>query len=315
MLRLVVAAACVAYLVWFFYINRDALQVLFSVRLPPLALVIVLSVVFWLLYSYRFLFVLDKCSGRRLPFLPWFRISILATFLNMVFSQMGNVYRAVVLKRQYDISYTNYISSFASFAWMDTCINLIAAFLVILVFSSNLRIGQLRAWPVISALLVFVVFVPILAMAVLRRLRFKRSYLVWTKAKLSEVLAVSLNNMRDGLYVFRMVGLGLLMFFITILGYYILFHSFSVNLGLAPLAVFYVLLRISIFVNITPGNVGVLELAYGFLSEQMGIGMAQGIWVSVIARLLSTIIVVVLGLFFGGLDMLRHRKDYSKIEE
>ena len=64
----------------------------------------------------------------------------------------------------------------------------------------------------------------------------------------------------------------------------------------------------------TLGDISVQELAYRILSGQMGIGMAQGMVVSVIMRILSTSVIIVLGGLFGGIALLRRRADYSGIQ-
>ena len=81
------------------------------------------------------------------------------------------------------------------------------------------------------------------------------------------------------------------------------------------LALFYIILKISTEILITPGNIGPREVAYGVLSESMGIGMGQGIAVSVIIRVLGTGTVLVLGSCFGGIDLLRHKEDYARPQQ
>jgi hypothetical protein len=73
------------------------------------------------------------------------------------------------------------------------------------------------------------------------------------------------------------------------------------------LAVFYALFKLSFYINLTPGNLGVQEVVWGKLSELMGIGMAQGVLVSAFVRVVSTGVILVLGIALGGWDMLRSR--------
>jgi hypothetical protein len=123
-LRLVVVLICIIYLVRFFYKNSDTLNLAFNLNIATIISIIALQFLYYPLLAILLKTILEKCSGRKLPFWGWFKIFILSTFLNFVLSQVGNVYRAVQLKSEYNVSYTRYVSSFLSFAWMDLTINL-----------------------------------------------------------------------------------------------------------------------------------------------------------------------------------------------
>jgi uncharacterized protein (TIRG00374 family) len=259
--------------------------------------------------------VLEKYSGRPLPFYPWFRIYTLAQFFNMIFPQMGNIYRAVSLKKNHSISYTEYITGFASFAWMDLCINMMIALAVILFNNPHFKIGRLGAWQTLLVILIGIIIAPVLAEALLNKIRFENVYLGWIRSKLLETLTATVKSVGDKVYLLKIILLGLVGFIQTVLAYYVLFLSLNTPLSLSALAVFYSLLKLGTFVSITPGNIGVQEVAFGFLSEQMNFGMAQGVLVSVFGRILHTSLIAMLGILFGGIDLLKHRKDYSNLKE
>jgi len=311
-LKSIIAVACIIYLVRFFYTNRDSLDVAFNLNILTIVYIVTLFIIYLLLHSYRFQLVLEKCSGHRLPFFPWLKILILGRFLNTIFSQTGNVYRGVRLKKDYNISYTDYISSFTSFAWMDTCMNLIIATVAVAALSPDLRIGQFTAWKILAIPAVVVIILPILAEVLLHKINFKNRHLNWLHLKLSEVLTVSVNNLRDTTYLLKILLLGLAMFIRTCASFYIYFSVFDIHVSMSALAVFYALFHLSVFVIITPGNLGVQEVAYGFLSEQMGIGMAQGVLVVALMRVVGTCVICTLGLILGGHDLLRHHRDYAE---
>ena len=125
---------------------------------------------------------------------------------------------------------------------------------------------------------------------------------------------MSAKNLKYKVYMLKVVLSGVVLFFLICVLFYIYFSSLSINVDLPTLVVFYALFNLSIFVTITPGNLGVREIACGFISEQMRIGMAQGILVSTLVRVVETCIVFVFGLIFGGADLLYHRKDYFELK-
>lgn len=238
-----------------------------------------------------------------------------ARFLNTILAQVGTIYRAVILKRNHNISYTSYISSFASFAWMDMCTNMLIAAGIIGFVNPDFKLGGVDSWLLLLVMAAIVILVPVAAELVFRKTNFRQPYLAWVHSKLGEVLTVTVKNIYDGVYLLKIVGLGLLVLVCTMGLFYICFIIFGIDASLPALAMFYVLLKISTYFNLTPGNIGIQELAYGFLGEQMGIGMAQGVLVSAFMRVAGVTVLIALGLIFGGSDLLRHRKDYTELKE
>jgi hypothetical protein len=311
-IRLVLVVICIIYLIRFFYKNRDTLNLVFNLDLTTIFSIIALQLIYYPLQACLIKTILEKCSGSKLPFWGWFRIFILSTFLNMVLSQAGNVYRGVQLKNDYNISYTRYISSYASFAWMDMWINLIIATIIVLFLKPDLQIGPLTAWKVLLAAIIVVVVTPILIEILWRRIKFNNTSLSWVHSKLSEVLAVSVSNIKDIAYLAKIVLINLAVL-ICIAGLLrFCFLVLNIRLNMPAVVVFYALLKISNYVNLTPGNLGIQELAYGFLGTQMGIGMAQSVLVSAFMRLTGTAVLISLAVILGGINLLRHHKDYTK---
>jgi len=75
-------------------------------------------------------------------------------------------------------------------------------------------------------------------------------------------------------------------------------------LDLPSAALFFTVLTLLNQIVITPGNLGIKEVAYGVLAQQLQIGMAQGILVSLILRVLTLVVTTALGLAFGGRGLL-----------
>lgn len=231
----------------------------------------------------------------------------------MTVPQLGNVYRGVKLKNNFGISYTDYITSFASFFWIDTSLNLIIATAIIFLLTPQLQIGRFRAWVLLSAITSGILILPILAQIILNFIKVKSQKLLWLKTKLTEVIHTTLENLKDVVYISKIVALGVLALIRTVILYYLLFIAFEVQPSISVLVVFYALFKLSLFIIITPGNIGIQEIAYGFISEHMGIGMAQGILVCLVVRVIGTTLVIILGVMAGSVSLLRNKKDYKSI--
>jgi hypothetical protein len=71
---------------------------------------------------------------------------------------------------------------------------------------------------------------------------------------------------------------------------------------------FYSLLKISSAFIIIPGNVGIQEIAFGFLSKEMGTGMAEGILISTVMRVLGTSLIIIIAVIIGGKGLFSKEK-------
>jgi putative Mn2+ efflux pump MntP len=74
-------------------------------------------------------------------------------------------------------------------------------------------------------------------------------------------------------------------------------------IDLATIGVFYALYRLTFHINITPGNLGIREIAYGLLCAGAHIGMSKGLLISAELRIFSAIILIVIGLAIAGNEL------------
>lgn len=304
------AVACTAYIVHFFATNTDKLKLV--MQLNPLAIgaIAVFSILGHLIFCVRFQIVLKKCSGKSVPFFPWFRIVILGRFLTLLAPQAGNIYRSIALKKHYQIPHTRYASSFFSFIWMDACVNLLLTLAIVAIVEPGLMIGRLRAVLLLAVSIVAIVAAPLLIEAVFGLFSFKNKKLGWLHSKIAEMLRVSVSNLRDARFMLKVFVTGVVGLGNTLAIFYLCFRCLDLPIKLPTLALFFMIMRLSTHIAITPGNLGVREIAYGIVSDQMNFGMAQGILISVIIRVIGTAIIIVLGTIFGGIGLLQHREEY-----
>lgn len=314
-LRLILVAICIAYLVRFFAKNSETIQIAFRLDYKLLLAIIGLQPFFYLLQSWRFRVVMEKCTATKLPFWPWLKIYILARFLNTIFSQAGNVYRSTTLKRNFGIPHTSYIGGHASMTWLDTCMNLIMALVIVIIVKPGFQIGQFRAWKLLTILLIVFVPLPFLTEMFIGRFTFKNKLLSWIHQRFHQVVIISVNNLNDPAYLLKVFFIGVLIFIRTCLAFYIFFLCFDIEVSLPALAMFYAIFKLSSFIVLTPGNLGIQEVVWGILSESMGIGMAQGVLVSAFVRVVGTCSIIFLGFTLGGIDLIQNRKQYAIPDE
>jgi uncharacterized protein (TIRG00374 family) len=301
-LRWILTAVCVVWVVWYFYRNRQDLGLFFSLRPAVVLLLLVLFTLHLWLYSLQFYFVLRRCAERPLPFVTFFKTIILGRFLSSIAPQAGAVFRAVYLKHKFGITYTRYLGGFFGFLWLDAAMNILLSAAVFGGFAPGFHIGSFSIWWVLAAMTA-AWFIPIGLDALLGRLSFKAHWPGRLHGHLSEMLHAVVRSVSDRTLLIRIICLNVLNFANNIL----IFHlclSGSKDVAIPVLAVFFILLKITSYLVITPGNLGVREIAYAFLGRQMGLGAAEGMVLSVFYRLFGMIVVTLFGIYFGGLNLL-----------
>jgi uncharacterized membrane protein YbhN (UPF0104 family) len=98
----------------------------------------------------------------------------------------------------------------------------------------------------------------------------------------------------------RVNGIALLSFITMALVFQTLLGTVGVTLPTATLAVFYALYRLTFHINITPGNIGIREAAFGLLCSQADVAVSTGVLVSTELRILSIVVLIALGLLFAS---------------
>ncbi|MCY2931827.1 MAG: lysylphosphatidylglycerol synthase transmembrane domain-containing protein [Planctomycetota bacterium] len=307
--RLVLLAACAGGVVYVFHRNRDDLKLLLHVG-PWIAVALAgLFIAQYLLQGLRYQFVLTKVADARIAFAEWFRLFVLSQWLNIFFPQLGNVYRGVQLKKFHGVSYTGYVSSYVAFAWLDTGINLLVTLAVLAAAPTPLRVAGLPAWGFVTALLAGTLLVPPVLWAFLSLPVARNRHLAWLHAKSRQVVGGLRQSVTGAGYLAATVALGAAVFAITTLTFGVCFLGLGVPVSLPALALFCALYKLSTYVIITPGNLGLLELACAVLGEQVHVGMGPGLLACGMVRVAGYAVLAVLAVAMGGLRLLRRRCD------
>ena len=309
LIRWIVAAACIVYIVNFFINNQDEIKLIKNLSYKNIILILVIMTISQLIQAFRFRIVLHKCSEIKIHYWPWFRASMLASFLNTFIPQGGNIYRSIYLKSQHSISYTRYAAGLFAFLWLDTLLNLIFAMVIIVVQKVDLRFGTIDGLLVLFVITVAGAAVPPAFVLLLKFIKIKNRYLLWLHSKISEMLSVAVQGAKDLKYLAKIILTGMIAFTNTVAIFYFCFSALNISASIPALGLFYILLRLCTLITITPGNLGIREILYGILGDQIHLGKAQGIIISIIIRILGTFVVILFGSLFGGIKLLKQFKN------
>lgn len=301
-----VGAALVVLAAKFLLQNPEPLRKLAA--LPPgLWLLLVPLVLLNLMFmAWRLSLSVGHAGGAQVPSTAWFRIVVLGQFLNLFVPQLGNVYRGVTLKREFGVTYTAYATGLFTFVWLDTSFGFVLCLMVLLGLDPGLRLAGIPFVPVIGLMVVLLLSAPLLASRLLGALQLAHQGLAKWKERIDTLLLTAAHNLKKPAFTGRfMLGSALLMANqSTIL--WVCFRAVGLPIDPETAVLFQVLIKLSNQIVITPGNLGLTELAFGVLgSAAHGGSVEYGIAAALVFRALNSACVIVLGILLGGVRLLR----------
>jgi uncharacterized membrane protein YbhN (UPF0104 family) len=291
-------------------VRGDDLAALQTLGLPSVVALTALQGVYLVVQSGRFHVVLARFAERAIGFGPWLGLFVLGRFLNLFVPQAGNVYRAVALQRRHGISVQRFLVAFVNAPWLAMILNFLFGAAAVGLYAPA---TELAGWPLWGGLLAAAgatVLAPLLALLALNPLlrvpRLQRyRVLSFVQSRAAEMVAVTLESLREPGYLLKVGAWTLLSFvqasYLMVVG----FQALGLEVGVGGAVTFYVLLQVTTYVQLTPGNLGVQELAFGVLSTGFGASAADGVLVSALLRVTGVVALVAMALPLGGVEALR----------
>lgn len=283
----------------------EDLSVLRAVDPVAIAVLVGLQIVYLVVQSGRFHVVLARLADRPVGFWPWLQLFVLGRFLNLFVPQAGNVYRAVELRRRFDVGYTRFAAAFVNAPWLAMVLNFALGAAVVAIAQGEARVA---GWPLswLLALAAVATAAAPFALALLlplvpRRLRV----LDWLHGRLEEMLRVTVASLRDRAYLARVTAWTVAAFVQASAMLYLALGALGVEVSVADAVAFYVLLQLATYVAVTPGNLGLQELAFGVLAVGLGSAAVDGVVVSGLVRVTGVVALVAAALPLGGVQALR----------
>jgi uncharacterized membrane protein YbhN (UPF0104 family) len=263
----------------------------------------------WLM-SLRFKLVMKRCAGAQLSHWRWFQVISVGQFLNLFVPQLGHLYRASVLERQVGLSYTAYATGLFVYSWFEVLVGTLLAVVVVASHDCALRVAGVPVLPLLAVGLTVLFLLPWVVDALVSRAQFRSNSAVSMLDRARDSLARARVALRDRTFVAAFVVLNLAVTVEHVVMLALAFHAVGGGPGINRLVLFQVLLKLTNQIAITPGNVGISELAYGALSGASSTSAQHGIAAALVIRTLGTLVIVGLGLASGAGSVLRqHRRE------
>lgn len=297
----------------FFYVcarvlldNPEPLRRLASLHPGLLGALLVLAVLNDLFMAWRLALAVTECGGPRVSGLSWFRLVVVGQFLNLVVPQLGNLYRGVVLKREHGVPYMAYASGLFAFVWLDTVLGFSICTVILALLRPGLALAGVPALPVLVAVVGALVAGPVLLARGLGAARLRGAWASWLHERATRLLQTATRSLGRPGFVGRFFSVSVLVTAEQMLALWICFGAVGHPVDLPTAALFQVVVKLSNQVQITPGNVGLTELAWGALgAAAQGGGLEHGIAAALLFRVAFTTVLVLLAAVFGGFGLLR----------
>jgi hypothetical protein len=290
--RVAIAILSVVFVLGSLVKDKDVLREAREIATVDIATIIAILVIYFVLHAYRFVQLIEYHCRCRIALLEWIRMLVVVRFLNNLVPQLGSIHRGIALKRDFGVSYTDYIAANLFFVWSDTLLNFLIAFVLFTLGTTKLTLFGVSAGTFLGLSSVVLVLAPVLAQRGLGLFK-KPSKILQKLAQVADELSDGLKDLR---YMAATTAIACASFLLMTHVFRILLGALGTEADMATLAVFYALYRLTFHINVTPGNVGIREIAYGLLCAQANIGMAKGLLISAELRVLSiTVLLAIAG--------------------
>ena len=286
-------------------VRGEELGALAEIAPTAVAWLVAQQLLYLVAQSGRFHVVLVQFAHRPIGFVPWLRLFTIGRFLNLFVPQGGNVYRAVELRRRFDVGYQDFVAAFVNAPWLAMVLNLALGAVAVAVLQPAAAIAGWPLWLVLAGATLLGATAPFVALALLPLVPDRWRPLAWLRARLAEMVRATLESLRDRRYLVRVFAWTFVSFVQASAMLWYGFAALGSPVGVAEAIAFYVLLQLATYFPVTPGNVGVQELAFGALAAGFGAAAVDGVVVSGLIRVTGVVALVLAALPMGGVEALR----------
>jgi len=293
------AIISVCFVIFSLIKDRTILEQAKNIPRRDVGLTLALLTIYFILHAQRFVLLIEQHCRCRIPLLDWIRMLLVMRFMNNVVPQTGSIYRGITLKRDYGISYTDFIAANIFFIWTDTILNFFIALLFFILGTSQLEIFRTSAVNILILGIITLIAAPFTAKALIKRISSPSKFL----NKLGQIVDELFRGIKQPRYIAITTSIALVSFLLMTEIFQILLAAIGAEIDLATLGVFYALYRLTFHINITPGNLGIREIAYGLLCAGAQIGMAKGLLISAELRILSVIMLIMVAVAVASREL------------
>lgn len=298
---LVVAVVAIAVVL---YRSRDDLLHLLDIQPWQVVTLVLLQGALLLAQAWQ-QHVLISRTGGAVPFLAWTRLFLVARVVNTLVPQGGHVVRAASLKQDHGIAVGDYASMVLAFSWLGSIQNLVMAAALLGVLVPGMRVLGVPGWALALAAAVLVSVVPPAAVLLLRAVGPRDGLSGRLLSKGTSILAKAVDAARHPAVLAAFLGVGVVLFVLATAITHLAFLTAGATPSVAESGLVFSIAQVGNYVNVTPGNLGVMELLYSGTGAAVGASAGQSLIAAAAIRASGYLALILVGLPTGGSEIWR----------
>lgn len=293
-LKKVIYFLTLAGIVLFFYLKWPELQTLLSLDYTTIILLLFISLI-PILINAAYFYMAMKLFGYPLIFGESLGLTVINTMYSyMLPAKTGVAVRAYYLRLKHDFPYSSYLSFLAG----NYIVGAIAALILVNFFTFYFWHKQQLPDHLFYSVLALLPF-SILLIFLLEKIRIpeekvKNKFLIFIKNSTSGIRTFKTNKK---LFVYTFFA-QLAILIVNALRLFITFHLLDFDVELSRVIMVQILLFFSMFVSITPGNLGIREGIIAFSAAFLFVSTDEALLVAIVDRAVLIISVFASGLFY-----------------
>jgi uncharacterized protein (TIRG00374 family) len=290
-------AVTIVLSIWYLNSQREAIAKLSNISIWYVIVIALTSLLVNVTEGLKFKYNM-LTFNIHLPFREWFGLTVTNTMYNYYLpAQGGMALRAAYLKKMYKFKYSHYVVMQAG-AYALSSITTAIFFAVVFIAYFVL----FKTFSLLLLLLVTIIGIAVMAgMIMLVFISKKRLTTPFAQVNkhliaISEAIQIIEHNPRT-VVTFMLASMANIIS--RVVRFMLAFWSLGITLNFVQVAILQSLSSFSLIISLTPGNIGIEEGLIGFVASVISINVGVAIVASLVARVVTTITTVVLGLFMS----------------
>lgn len=229
----------------------------------------------------------------RLAFVDWYGLLMVTNLISLVVPARGDLaVSAIYLRKKYNLPYTHFISMlYGATILLAICLSITSSLCLAILALEGSTI-DVRILVIVAAFGLLSFFLGWIPANLLKGNR-------WVMKRLRTALD-GWNHLRaDRVTLGRLAFLTQAGIALVALWMYATYRALGFEISILSAAIAGVMVQMSFFISITPGNLGVREALIGFTSQVLGLGFAEGVAVTLLQRAVSILVFACLGGLFS----------------
>lgn len=268
----------------FLYMNVTQLNELWlEISFYYLCWAVFLAILAIILSAYKFKLTIDLSLNKDVLFKDWLNIFVKTYILNSFIPYSGIAYRGLYLKKNYDISYTDYLGVTYLFGFVGLALLLGTAICLLALIHNYFAPAAILF--VILILTVKYKFYFLKKISTLNLKHAKANFFLQKLGTLHDKILAIINSKKKFLFLLIFFSSLSIDFFV----YGCVFHVIENDVSWHSMIYVYLPYTLGWLIRITPGNIGVQEFLMGAVAAIVGMNSINGVVLSILLRLVNLV--------------------------